>query len=68
MKVRTSYLTTYKKLLKADEENRIDLSTYGHIEQYVRDLPYPLVPIPDSARYKALGNAVTPNVIEAAAE
>jgi site-specific DNA-cytosine methylase len=32
MRARTSYLTTYKRLLKADEENRIDLSTYGHIE------------------------------------
>jgi site-specific DNA-cytosine methylase len=68
MRARTSYLTTYKKLLKVNEENRIDLSTYGHIEQYVRDLPYPLVPIPDSARYKELGNTVTPDVIEAVAK
>lgn len=65
MKARTVYLTTYKKLLKAPEENRVELSTYGHIERYVRDMPYPLVPIPDSARYKVLGNAVTPNVVEA---
>nr|WP_321498662.1 DNA (cytosine-5-)-methyltransferase [uncultured Methanolobus sp.] len=65
MKARSSYLTTYKKLLKAPEENRIELSTYGHIESYVRDMPYPLIPVPDSVRYKVLGNAVTPNVVEA---